>query len=173
MSTKNIFNQKYELLKSLGEGMAAKVYLAHTLEDQEKVAIKILKTNSRMSHKMAIEALKPEILALDKLSHSGIVKMLDYGYDGTLEKKSGRVIENLVFVVMEYVEGGLFDLCQAVGGFGEDAGRFFMNQMLDSIEHMHSKNIVHRDLKPENILVDSDLNLKIADFGFATHKNTD
>jgi serine/threonine protein kinase len=39
---------------------------------------------------------------------------------------------------MEYVEGGLlFDLCQNLGGMGEDAGRFFMHQMLDAVEQMH------------------------------------
>lgn len=55
---------------------------------------------------------------------------------------------------------------------GEDAGRFFMSQMLDVLEHMHGMNIVHRDLKPENILIDEQLNLKVADLGFATLQPT-
>ena len=76
--------------------------------------------------------------------------------------------------MMEYVEGGLlFDLCQNMGGMGEDAGRFFMHQMLDAVDQMHRQRIVHRDLKLENILIDDHLNLKVADFGFATHKNID
>ena len=76
---------------------------------------------------------------------------------------------------MEYVHGGsLWDLTQEMGAMGEDAGRFFLNQMIEILEYMHNeKQIVHRDLKPENILIDEKLNIKFADFGFSTGKNID
>ena len=81
--------------------------------------------------------------------------MMDFGDAGQVVKPSGRVISNLVFFVMEYVSGGLlFDLCQTMGAMGEDAGRFFMSQMIDALEYMHNLRCVHRDLKLENILVD-------------------
>jgi len=100
--------------------------------------------------------------------------MYEYGDAGQVVKPSGRVIDNLVYIVMEFVQGGLlFDLCQTMGAMGEDAGRFFLHQMLDSVEYMHSRRVVHRDLKLENILVDDNLNLKLADFGFACYKNID
>ena len=60
-----------------------------------------------------------------------------------------------------------------MGAMGEDAGRFFLLQMLESVDFMHSRRVVHRDLKLENILIDDYLNLKIADFGFACYKNID
>ena len=82
--------------------------------------------------------------------------MLDFGDAGHVVKPSGRVMKHLVFIVMEYVAGGLlFDLCQRQGAMGEDAGRFFMWQMLTSLEYMHGLRCVHRDLKLENILVDA------------------
>jgi len=56
-----------------------------------------------------------------------------------------------------------------MGGMGEDAGRFFLHQILDGLEHMHNQGVVHRDLKLENILIDDNLNIKIADFGYATN----
>ena len=75
---------------------------------------------------------------------------------------------------MEFVPGGdLFVLCKTMRAMGEDAGRFFLHQMLDSVEFMHLRGIVHRDLKLENFLIDLGLNLKLADFGCGCYEGID
>ena len=75
---------------------------------------------------------------------------------------------------MEYIDGGLmFNLCQNLGGMGEDAGRFFFRQLINTMDYMNKNNVVHRDIKIENILLDRRLNLKLADYGFATYKHID
>jgi len=161
-------------LKSLGEGNTSKVYLGKLIDQEQYVAIKILKEEFLRRDQDSILSVHNEITILKNLQHQGIINMYEYGDAGQVVKPSGRVIENLVFIVMEFVQGGLlFDLCQTMGAMGEDAGRFFLHQMLESVDFMHSRRVVHRDLKLENILIDDNLNLKIADFGFACYKNID
>jgi serine/threonine protein kinase len=170
-----IFNGKYEILKSLGEGNTSKVYLARCLVNPlNHVAVKILKDEFLRRDNDSILSVHNEITILKNLDHNGIIRMVDYGDAGQVLKPSGRIIDNLVFIIMEFVQGGLlFDLCQTMGAMGEDAGRFFLLQMVESMEYMHSRRVVHRDLKLENILIDDQLNLKIADFGFACYKSID
>lgn len=106
------------------------------------------------------------------LKNDHIIKIEDYGSEGYVLKPSGREIKNIVYLILEHIEGGLlFEICEKLGGMGEDVGRFFMTQMIDTLEYMHNKGVVHRDLKLENILLTDQLDLKIVDYGFATYKN--
>jgi serine/threonine protein kinase len=129
--------------------------LGRALNGGAYAAIKILKEEFLRRDSDSILSVHNEITILKNLDHVGIIRMMEYGDAGQVVKPSGRVIDNLVFIVMEFVQGGLlFDLCQTMGAMGEDAGRFFLHQMLDSLEYMHNKRVVHRDLKLENILID-------------------
>lgn len=176
--TQPVLNGKYALLNRLGEGNTSKVYLAQTLDHtQQLVAIKIIKDEFLQKDSAgARKAVLAEVSTLQALKqHSNIIKLLDYGDNGQVYKPtSGRTVDGLVFIVLEYVAGGLllFDLCQNIGGaagFGEDCGRYLFLQLLDALEHMHSRNVAHRDIKLENVLVDaSDMTLKVADFGYAS-----
>ena len=167
-----IFCGKYEILSSLGEGNTSKVYLVRSIKEPKKqFALKLLREEFLQRDKDSIKSVEQEIQILQGLKHPGIVNICGYGSDGHVLKPSGREIKNLVYILLEYVSGGLlFDLCQTVGGMGEDAGRFFLSQMIDVLGYMQGKGVVHRDLKLENILVDDQMNLKVADFGFATYK---
>lgn len=167
-----IFNNQYEILQSLGEGNTSKVYLAKDVSDPTKtVALKLLREEFLQRDSDSIKAVESEIQILQGLKHHNIIQIVGYGSDGKVVKPSGRQIDNLVYILLEFVTGGLlFDVCQTLGGMGENGGRFFLSQMCDVLEYMHGKGVVHRDLKLENILVDDNMNLKVADFGFATFR---
>lgn len=170
-----VFNKQFNILKSLGEGHTSKVYLAQSIaQPTVQVAIKVIKEEFLAKEKDALTSVENEVTILKNLKHTGIVNLLQYGDNGEVTKPSGRVISNLIYLVMEFVQGGLlFDVCQLMGAMGEDAGRFFAHQMLDCMEYMHGNKVAHRDLKLENILINDNLDLKFADFGFACYKNID
>lgn len=70
-------------------------------------------------------------------------------------------------MVIEYAGGELFDFLVSHGKVPEDSARRFFQQIICAVEYCHRHKIVHRDLKPENLLLDSNLNVKIADFGLS------
>ena len=159
----------------MGEGKTSKVYLCREIANPEKkVALKLIRNEFINSDPTAILNIEREIEILHGLEHGNINKIISYGANGTCRKPSGRVITSLVYIVLEYVPCGLFfDLVQSAGGLGEQGGRYFMQQLVDVVSYMQSKDVVHRDLKLENIMVDENLNLVLGDFGFATFRNID
>jgi len=166
-------NNTYELIKILGEGSTAKVWLARLIEEPSKLfAIKIMNAKF-LKMESSICSVKKEIKILKGLDHEGIIKLLEFGDSGIITSES-KLFINQVFIVLEYVEGSLlFDLCKDNGAMGEDVGRYFLRQMIETMEYMNKKGVVHRDIKLENILVDKEMKLKFADFGFATNKSID
>ena len=112
-----------------------------------------------------------EITILKCLEHASIVSLKESGHDGIFVEPNGDVKEGISYIVTEYVENNLFDFCKTMGGMGEEAGKFFLHQMINVLEYIHDKGIAHRDIKLENILLDSQLNLKLLDFGLSSQKN--
>ena len=173
-----MLNGRYELIKELGEGHTSTVYFALDHRTNTNVAVKIIKNTYLYSDNNARASVDDEIVVMKSLEHSSIVKLLEHGKKGVCVKPSGRVVENLVYIVMEYVKGELlFDFQERMNvdgnGMGEAASRFFFHQLLDTLEHMHNRGIIHRDLKPENIIVDENMNTKLLDFGFAAYQDID
>lgn len=150
--------QYYKLGDVLGEGGYSVVRLGTSLEDQRKVAIKVV-TRANLA-KEDEESLRSEVSILTSISHPNIVRAFEFFEE-----------EKYFYVVLEYLDGGeLFDRIVQKTYYNEKEARNLVLTLLLAIKYLHHKNIVHRDLKPENLLMatkNDDANVKLADFGFA------
>ena len=119
-----------------------------------------------------IEQVSREIRILSSLDHPNINKIIEHGHQGKLITPSGQVLDDLIYIILDYIPGGIFlKVIEKAKKMDENCARFFMDQLADAVSYLHSQGVVHRDLKPENILVDDDLKLVVSDFGFATRTN--
>ena len=155
MEEKTILNRRYEILRTIGQGGMAEVFLAHDILLDREVAIKVLR-DQFVADKALVEQFRREAKSAAKLKHPYIINVYDVVSEGDKE-----------YIVMEYVEGiTLKDYLQdnklSVSAVLEIGVR-----LADALQHAHSKNIIHCDIKPQNILVDKNLNPRIADFGIA------
>jgi len=146
---------KYRLLKTIGKGNFAKVKLAKHIPTGKEVAIKII--DKTQLNPGSLQKLFREVRIMKTLDHPNIVKLY-------------QVIETekTLYLVMEYASGGeVFDYLVLHGRMKEKEARAKFRQIVSAVQYCHQKKIIHRDLKAENLLLDSEMNIKIADFGFS------
>ena len=156
-----MINDRYEVIKSIGEGGMANVYLANDTFLDRKVAVKILRGDLSTDEKF-IRRFQREAYAASALSHPNIVEMYDVGEDN-----------GTYFIVMEYIEGRtLKQLLKKRGSLTSPEVVDIMLQLTDGIAHAHDMYIIHRDLKPQNIMISDDGKIKITDFGIAMAMNS-
>ena len=154
-------NDRYEIIKSIGEGGMANVYLAQDTILDRKVAIKVLRGDLANDEKF-IRRFQREALSASSLSHPNIVEMYDVGEDNGSH-----------YIVMEYIEGKtLKQLLKKRGNLTVSETVDIMLQLTDGISHAHDSYIIHRDLKPQNIMIQEDGKIKITDFGIAMALNS-
>ena len=152
-----IFAGRYRIIKQIGRGGMADVYLAKDLIlDGEEVAVKVLRTNYQ-TDPIAVARFQREARAMADLDHHHIVRITDIGEE-----------DGQQYLAMEYVAG--LDLKRYIKEHhplsNEEAVRI-MGQILLAMRLAHTRGIVHRDLKPQNILLTPDGTAKVTDFGIA------
>ncbi|CAG5712484.1 Stk1 [Streptococcus pneumoniae] len=152
-----IFAGRYRIVKKIGRGGMADVYLAKDLIlDGEEVAVKVLRTNYQ-TDPIAVARFQREARAMADLDHPHIVRITDIGEE-----------DGQQYLAMEYVAG--LDLKRYIKEHyplsNEEAVRI-MGQILLAMRLAHTRGIVHRDLKPQNILLTPDGTAKVTDFGIA------
>ena len=154
-------NDRYEIIRSIGEGGMANVYLARDLILDREVAVKILRGDLAGDEKF-VRRFQREAIAASSLSHPNIVEMYDVGED-----------DGNYFIVMEYVEGKtLKSLIKKRGALTLSETIDIMLQVTSGLMCAHESYIIHRDIKPQNILILDDGQVKITDFGIAMALNS-
>ena len=150
----------YLLNEEIGSGGFAKVVQGIHIPTGEKVAVKIMDKAQILSEPLNLNRIQREIAILKIVRHKNIIKLYEL-----------METPNKIYLVMEYCNGGeLFDYIVSKQHLTERQACRFFQEIINSIEYLHSLNIVHRDLKPENLLLDkinNKITLKLIDFGIS------
>ncbi|PFA68997.1 serine/threonine protein kinase [Bacillus sp. AFS015802] len=147
---------RYRIIKLIGGGGMANVYLAHDVILDREVAIKMLRIDFANEEEF-IKRFQREAQSATSLAHPNIVSIYDVGEE-----------DDLYYIVMEYVHGmTLKQYIQQHSPVRVDKAIDIMKQLTIAMSHAHQNHIVHRDIKPHNILLDEEGNVKITDFGIA------
>ena len=154
-------NDRYQIIKSIGEGGMANVYLAYDTILDRNVAVKVLRGDLATDEKF-VRRFQREALSASSLSHPNIVEVYDVGED------NGQY-----YIVMEYIEGcQLKQLLKKRGRLTLSEVIDIMLQITDGLSVAHDAYIIHRDIKPQNIMILDSCLVKITDFGIAMAMNS-
>ncbi len=162
LSSGQVINGRYEIIKLIGEGGMANVYLAFDPILKRNVAVKILRGDLSNDEKF-VKRFKREAISASSLAHPNIVEIYDVG------EENGNY-----FIVMEYVDGvTLKTLIKKRGKMILAEALDITKQVASGLECAHASYIIHRDIKPQNIMVLDDGLVKITDFGIAVASNSE
>jgi beta-lactam-binding protein with PASTA domain/predicted Ser/Thr protein kinase len=151
-----LFDGRYRILRKLGSGGMADVYLAEDEELGRRVAIKIL-NDRHANDEQFVERFRREAKHAAGLSHPNIVSIYDRGE-----------AEGTYYIAMEYLEGrSLKELISSRGPAPVALAIEYARQILSALRVSHRGGLIHRDIKPHNVLVDGEGRLKVTDFGIA------
>ena len=153
-------SDRYQIIKSIGEGGMANVYLAYDTILDRNVAVKVLRGDLSTDEKF-VRRFQREALSASSLNHPNIVEVYDVGED------NGQY-----YIVMEYIEGKhLKGLIKKRGHLTITEVVDIMLQITDGMSVAHDSYIIHRDIKPQNIMILENGLVKITDFGIAMAMN--
>lgn len=152
---KTILNGRYEIIRPVGYGGMAEVFLAHDQLLDRNVAVKMLR-DQFLEDKELLEQFRREAKSAARLVHPYIINIYDVVSEG-----------NNQYIVMEYVDGVTLKEYMQEHKLSLNSVLEIGVRLADALQHAHSHNIIHCDIKPQNILIDKNMNPKIADFGIA------
>ncbi len=151
-----LFDGRYILVRSLGEGASAEVWLAKdTRANNLLVALKIFSEHSEMDS-YGMQNFEREFTTVYNMKHSNLLPPT--GYD---------ICNGRPYLIMQYCENGS---CSGMAGRMEEEDIIsFLHDVASGLEYLHDHNIIHQDIKPDNILLDDNCNYMVTDFGISVN----
>ena len=144
----------YRLIRLLGQGGFAEVYLGEHIYLDTPAAIKVLHTQLASDE---VESFRAEARTIARLVHPHIVRVLDYGVEGKTP-----------FLVMDYAPNGTLRKRYPKGvPLPLSSIVSYVTQLADALQYAHEQKVIHRDVKPENMLLDRRNEVLLSDFGIA------
>jgi serine/threonine protein kinase len=157
---------RFAIGEIMGRGMQASVRRGKDLQTGQEVALRIVERRQLTPAKL--QKLEQEIGMMKVISHPNVIALKYVEMDLEWQRRDGST-KRVALMVLELADNGeLFDYLMYSGHFSDEVTRAYMRQLLSALTLCHSKLIYHRDIKPENILLDSNFQLKLADFGLST-----
>ncbi len=158
----SLFDGRYRIVRRLGQGGMARVFLAQDESLHRQVAVKVL-ADRHSDDPHFIERFQREARAAARLNHPNIVQVYDQSQTAGMS-----------YIVQEYVEGEtLKDLIRRESPIEPRRAITIALQILAALRVAHQQGVIHRDVKPQNILVQLDGKIKVADFGIASAGDTE
>ncbi len=154
----HIIDERYEIVRKLGQGSFGAVYLAYDRHMEIEKALKVI-PEAVSNDKEAMLSLKKEASIMVKLNHKNIVRVYDFHDSGTIK-----------YIDMEYVDGtSLADLKLEKPGkkFPEAEVKQYALQIAEGLAYAHNKKVIHKDIKPQNMMLTKEGVIKLMDFGIA------
>ena len=154
-----VLDEKYEILRQIGEGGMSIVYLARNNRMNMQLAVKEIKNDGSKSTEILLKGLEREANILKDVDHPVIPRIID------IVKHAGTIC-----VVMDFIEGeNLADKLKEVGKFSQEQVIEWGLELASALEYLHSMNppIIYRDMKPSNVMLKPDGGVKLIDFGTA------
>lgn len=152
--------KNFQILKLIGKGSYASVYKVERISDKNIYAMKVMNGNELHKNKEKLGLLN-EINILSKNSNPYLLKF----YEVFIEKNNFHII--MEYAAKKDLKSFLSYRKSINRPLSEKTINHFIYQICHGVKYLHDHNVIHRDLKPANIMVDSNLNLKIGDFGIS------
>ena len=164
METGDSLGNDYSVIKRLGSGGQAAVYLVKEIKSGKECVAKLIEKKKHLDNEIRLNQ------AIYNKINPPNPYIIGYITHGTANfNRNDKYFENVPYLILENaVKGDLFKYIDITGGFGEKCGKLFFQKILLGFQACHNIGVYHLDIKPENILLDDKYNPKICDFGLGS-----